>query len=77
MNSAVSQDVTVEAPAWLEETERLLASRPRDMSLADIAKATGLSAAWLSQFSRGVSPNPGILQVWKLREYLRQHVQAS
>jgi hypothetical protein len=77
MNSAAEQSVILETPEWLVETVALLEARPRHMSLADISKDTGISAAWLSQFSRGVSHNPGIMQVWRLRQYLRQHVQAS
>ena len=36
----------------------------------EVAKAAGVSHSWISQFCRGIIPNPGILTLRRLREAL-------
>lgn len=58
-------------PSQLEQkTRELYLKLPRNISDADIANATGLSATWICYFVKGKSkfPSPGRLE--KLYEYL-------
>jgi transcriptional regulator with XRE-family HTH domain len=48
----------------------LLNSRPRTVTLPEIAEALGVSASWLSQFGRGLIPKPGADRVQRLHDYL-------
>jgi predicted transcriptional regulator len=54
----------------LERTRAMLEATPRSLKAKDIAKATGLSEAWLSRFHAGKIPNPGVVQVQTLYDYL-------
>ncbi len=54
----------------LERTKFLLEHAPRSLKAKDIAKASGLSEAWLSRFAHGKIPNPGIVQIQALHDYL-------
>lgn len=57
-------------PTLLERTQALLASAPRSLKAKDIAQGSGVSGAWLSRFSRGMIPDPGVQSVQKLHDYL-------
>lgn len=51
-------------------TLQLLNSRRRTLTLAKIAEDTGLGLGFVSTFSAGKTPNPGVCGVEKLYEYL-------
>lgn len=53
-----------------DATLRLLHNRRHSVTLKHISEQTGLSERFLSNFSRGVSPNPGVNSVECLYEYL-------
>lgn len=55
----------------LEETRARLDALPRGTTLTEVHKGCGVSIAWLSRFASGKMPNPGVIQVEKLCEYLR------
>lgn len=55
---------------WKDEALKLLDNRPRHITLAKIAKETGVSKRWLEQFTERKVPNPGILYVQAVRNYL-------
>lgn len=55
---------------WLEDTQELLASAPRWLSLSQIAQDTGLQVSWLSAFATHKVQNPGITKVQVLHDYL-------
>lgn len=52
------------------EALRLLKNRHRDMTFADIERATGLKQSWLAMFSRGTINDPSHGKVTKLCEFL-------
>ena len=54
-----------------EETIRLLNDRPRTLTLAKIAEATGLSTNWLTMFGRGRITHAGIGRVEALNRFLK------
>jgi hypothetical protein len=53
-----------------DKTRALLNNRPRTLTLAAIAKDTNLHIAWIRDFGRGVSENPGVVSVETLYVYL-------
>jgi transcriptional regulator with XRE-family HTH domain len=55
----------------LEETRDRLARLPKGTTLVEVGEGCGVSVAWLSRLNRGLMPNPGVIQVEKLCEYLR------
>ena len=59
---------------WTRSTRLLWARRPREMKLSTVAREAGVSRGWLSNFDRGVSPDPGINQVWALHQYLKERI---
>ena len=61
----------------LDRARELLAGRPQDLSLVKIAAETGLDYSWLSKFSQGRIPNPGVKSVQTLHDYLVQHSEAA
>lgn len=52
----------------LETTLRLI--RESDEPLADIADGSGVGFDWLGKFRGGRIPNPGVLHVQNLHDYL-------
>ncbi len=54
----------------LERTIALLENAPRSLKAKDIAKASGVSEAWLSRFGKGKIANPGVVQVQAVYNYL-------
>lgn len=53
----------------LERTRALLVSKPDTLTYSAIAKATGVSVAWLSRFADDKIPNPGVRQVQAIFDY--------
>lgn len=53
-----------------DATLRMLNGRRRTLTLKQIAKDTGLGVGFLSSFSCGATPNPGVCGVERLYEYL-------
>lgn len=53
-----------------DETIRLLKTCPRDISLAHIARETGLGEAWLSDILAVPDRDPGVKKIQKLHDYL-------
>jgi len=43
--------------------------RRNDVSVPNVARATGLSTQWLYMLRRGKIPNPGVKQIQTLAEY--------
>lgn len=56
--------------ALLARTKRLLAEAEPIVTAKAISQQTGLSRAWLSRFKTGKIPNPGVVQVQTLHDYL-------
>lgn len=54
----------------IDETKRLIASAPRNLTLRQIAAASKVKADWLSQFNRGVIPEPSAVKVQRVYDYL-------
>ena len=53
-----------------DETIGLLKGCPREVSLAHIARETGLGEAWLSDILRDPDRDPGVKKIQKLHDYL-------
>jgi transcriptional regulator with XRE-family HTH domain len=47
-------------------TFRLLRQLPRTVTYADLAKASGVSEAWIKSFGQGRMTNPSVVRVEKL-----------
>ena len=54
----------------LDRTRALLKRKPDDLTYSAIAKATGVSVAWISRFADDKIPNPGVRQVQAIFDYL-------
>lgn len=54
----------------LDRTRHLVETAPRSVTFTDMAKASGVSVAWVSRFASGRIPNPGIVHVQALHDYL-------
>ena len=52
----------------LERTRLALSNSPE--SISTIAENSGIGFHWLGKFSQGIPPNPGIINVEKLHNYL-------
>lgn len=48
-------------------------ARPAYIKAKEVAAAIGKTPAWLSLFSNGKIPNPGIVTVETLHKYLKDH----
>ena len=46
--------------------------RDVDKTVPEIAAATGVGERWLYMLRRGEIPNPGVLQFFRVRDYLDQ-----
>lgn len=62
--------MTIETPL-LARTKRLLVEAGPIVNAKTIAAETGLSEAWISRFKTGKIPNPGVVQVQILHDYLK------
>lgn len=58
------------AETLFEATNRLLKNCPRHITFADIAAGSGLTASWISMFSRGQIPDPGVHKIQQLFDYM-------
>lgn len=66
--------------ALRDETLRLLKKRARELLLIDIArdlKHHKITESWLLKFGQGRIPNPRILSVCALHEYLKNKQQTN
>lgn len=54
---------------WKQRTLQLYAALPRKISNKDIARATGLSLSWLTDFTNGKIKEPSVDKVNKLHNY--------
>lgn len=54
----------------LERTRSLLKHKPSTLTYSAIAKATGVSIAWISRFADDKIPNPGVNQVQAIFDYM-------
>lgn len=59
----------------LNDTLRLLQSYPG--SLVKLAKESGLPSAWLWKVKSGKTRNPGVIQLEKLHDFLRNASQLT
>lgn len=57
----------------LEETLKLIAERPRCLTLKQIATGANVQLHWLTYFARGKIPEPGFNRVMRVRDFLRTH----
>lgn len=57
----------------LEKTKQLLAERPRYKTYALIASEIGVSEYWILNLVTGKMPEPSVVKVQKLYEYLSGH----
>lgn len=53
-----------------EKAVHLMNCRASELTFAEIAKQIDASPAWVSAFSRGLIPNPGVHTIQKLVEFL-------
>ena len=60
-----------EGAKLLEETRQLLLTRPANVPLSKVAEDMNVSVQWLRNVANGVSTNPGIDTVGKLKAYLK------
>lgn len=56
--------------SWLATTRQLLETAPRQVTLAKIARDTGLRMPWLSEFKNAKIDHPSIDKVQILHDYL-------
>lgn len=66
--------------ALRDETLRLLKKKPSDLRLADIArdlKHLKVTESWLLKFGQGRIPNPRVLTICALNEYLKNKQQTN
>lgn len=56
-----------------DDTRAALLNRPRTLTFAMIADATGLTAHWLAAFAGGRIDNPGVVSVETLHTYLTNY----
>lgn len=61
----------------LDHTYRLLADRREHMTLREIADGSGLGYDWLSKFANRAIPNPGVINVQTLHDFLARQQQAA
>jgi hypothetical protein len=54
----------------LRDTTKLLAQVPRAITMQKIAVEADLKPSWLSAFARNKIPNPGVVFVQRLFDYL-------
>lgn len=54
----------------LERTLHLVRNAPRSLSYAEMARQIEASPAWVQQFAKGAIPNPGVITVQRLHDYL-------
>jgi predicted transcriptional regulator len=67
--------MTSQQPTSLvERTRSLLRGAPRELTYTAMAKATGVSVAWISRFADDKIPNPGVNQVQAIFDYLSGRV---
>lgn len=52
------------------KARELLANRPVHLTYGQIAQATGVTKRWLTHFAKGDFPEPSVVKVEKLYEYL-------
>ena len=67
---ATSVHIAADGSKLRDATLRMLNGRRRTLTLKQIAKDTGLGIGFLSSFSCGATPNPGVCGVERLYEYL-------
>ena len=56
---------------WKKTTLELFKNLPRDVKNTEVAKATGLTLSWLTDFSKGKITEPSVDKVEKLYRYLK------
>lgn len=56
----------------LTETLKLLANRPRTLTLEAVADGANVSVGWLSHFARGKIDDPSFNRVMRVRDFMRQ-----
>lgn len=57
--------------SWKKTTLDLFIALPRNIRNTDVAKATGLSVAWITDFTKGKIKEPSVDKVNKLYIYLK------
>ena len=57
---------------WYMETYTLLKDKPKRLTFADIAEATGIEAAWIRSFSSGRILDPSVNRIEALNAFLKK-----